>query len=116
MVTFPTFGPTNRQLYPRPPQPTLGVPTCTGTCYACKQIVQLVMQKGIPSLVTPALTTATFSALGAVTGKRGTRAERAVIGGLLGLLVGGIVEAATPAAQKWVCGDCGCDNVSPHVG
>lgn len=51
------------------------------------------------------------STLGALLGPKNSRLAYGILGGMAGALVGGIVDAATPAAQRWICGDCGCSHV-----
>jgi hypothetical protein len=111
-----TLGQLNPPIDPQLPRPAIPVATCDGTCAACQSVAKLVVQKAASSLADPVLTSMAFSALGSATGQRGTRVERAVLGGLVGLVVGGIAQAASPAPQKWICGDCGCDRVTPHGG
>lgn len=86
--------------------------TCSGVCNSCRKVVALVVKEA-SSLAIPALTTAAGAAIGASSGRSQDRFKN----GLLGLAVGGAVGLAaaafTPVAQKWVCGECGCSDVTP---
>jgi hypothetical protein len=86
--------------------------TCSGVCHSCQKGVALFISEGA-ALARPALITAGSGFIGLAVG----RSKDRFANGLLGLAVGGVlslvVHALTPAAQKWVCGDCGCSNVSP---
>jgi hypothetical protein len=88
--------------------------SCSGWCRACRAAVKLVVQDVAPRFVVPGITAAVGTAIGAATGDRkNERVGRGIVGGLVGLAVGAVAQAATPAAQRWVCGDCGCADVTP---
>jgi len=44
-------------------------------------------------------------------GRRSDRLGRGLLGAVVGAGLGLLAHAVTPAAQKWVCGDCGCTDV-----
>lgn len=84
--------------------------TCSGFCHACNKFVGLVMQRA-KSLAIPAATAAGAGLFAATSNKR-DRLIRTLAGGVTGFVVGAAFDAFTPAAQQWVCGDCGCSKVS----
>ena len=84
--------------------------TCSGYCNACRKAVSLLLKTVASRYIAPAVTTGLGGALGWRVGRGNPWLT------LLGLGVGfglsRITSAATPPAQKWVCGDCGCDGVT----
>ena len=86
--------------------------SCSGTCNTCRQVVRLVLSEA-SSRAIPLTTAALGSAVGATTGRN--RFANALLGAAVGGAVGGLMNAMVPAAQKWVCGDCGCSDVTPGV-
>lgn len=84
--------------------------TCSGFCLACNKFVVLVMQRA-KSLAIPAATAAGAGLFAATSNPR-NRLARTVVGGFAGAAVGIVLDAVTPAAQQWICGDCGCSKVT----
>ena len=88
---------------------TAAVRSCSGVCNSCRKLVTLVVHEAA-SLAIPAVTTALGSFIGASTQRN--RWKGALVGSAIGAAVGAAANALTPVAQNWVCGDCGCGDVS----
>lgn len=87
-------------------------------CRACNAMVEVVIKKGVS-----AATVAATASIGAAMGGRSAKGKqgalgRAFLGGLLGAATGVaaevIVRKVVPAAQKLVCGSCGCEHLAEH--
>lgn len=82
-------------------------------CTACNAIVEAVVETSVSKILVPAAASALGALIGAGTGtrKRDTQ-SRAIVGSLLGAALGAvghaIISETVPAAQKLVCGKCGC--------
>jgi outer membrane lipoprotein SlyB len=89
-------------------------------CAACNTMVEVVVKTGISKIAAPAVGTFLGSMLGATTGRKRDAPGRAIVGGLIGGFVGlmgdAIAREAVPAAQKLVCGSCGCEHLTEHAG
>lgn len=82
-------------------------------CAACNTMVEAVVHTGISKIMVPAVGTAIGALIGGNTGKTKKDAQKkallgAVIGTVLGAAGQAVVRKAVPAAQKLVCGSCGC--------
>lgn len=102
-----------RREVPKPPADSF----VRRTCAACCAAVKLVVEDIAPSFVVPGITAAVGGTFAAETGDHDQEpiepVGRGILGSLIGLAVGAVAQAATPAAQRWVCGDCGCSHVTP---
>ena len=87
-------------------------------CRACNAMVEVVIKRGVS-----AARVAASASVGAAMSGRSAKGKqgafgRAVLGGLLGAATGlaaeAIVRKLVPAAQKLVCGSCGCEHLAEH--
>ena len=85
--------------------------SCSAFCRSCNRLVELVLKDVAPRAVVPALMSL-GAAAGAARSPRGREVLHGAAGAAIGAGVGLLMAAITPAAQKWVCGDCGCDGVA----
>ena len=81
---------------------------CSGFCQACNSAVRLVVRNVSRTFV---LTAILGAGVAGGLGRQRYRLGRGLLGAVVGAGLGLIAHAVTGAAQKWVCGDCGCTDV-----
>lgn len=89
-------------------------------CSTCNIVVAAVVETGISKIVVPVIGTALGGLIGMASGEDERDApKRALLGALLGAAVSAaghaIVREAVPAAQRLVCGSCGCEHLVAHA-
>lgn len=84
--------------------------SCSAFCRSCNRLVELVLQDVARGAIIPTVMSL-GAAVGAARSPRGHEVVHGAVGAAVGAGVGLFMAAITPAAQKWVCGDCGCDGV-----
>ena len=72
-------------------------------CAVCNKMVEVAIEEGASAVIPPLIGGTAGGAIGKARGHWG----HALVGAVLGVVAGAVVQAFIPKAQRIVCGECG---------